>query len=372
MSNGRAPDRRRRAPYDRALPAPRRGATDCYDPGAMRALVGCALLTIALVPAAAQPPASSVLSRLVWFDRGGHRLASLGPIADHGNLEISPDGSSVAVAVRDTRARTFDIWVYDVETSDRRRLSADASDENWMIWSPDGARGLINSFSASGLFLFESPTSGVSSRRPLVDVEGGVWPVSWSPDGRVVLYVTNHAETGNDVWVLPRDGRTPPYPFLQTRASENWAAFSPDGRWVAFSSDDSGRVEVYVSHFPADGRRWQVSAGGGSQARWRRDGGEIFYLGPDGELVAAGVDATGDALRVTSQEPLFRLSSPYGAYHSFDVSPDGARFLVNTLVTDPTVSGTLVRGAPTGLNRFRRIAYPCPTETRRSRPTCDG
>jgi Tol biopolymer transport system component len=327
----------------------------------MRALAVGVLLAVTLLPAAAQPPASAVLSRLVWFDRGGQRLAGVGPIADHGNLELSPDGTRVAVAVRDARTATFDIWIHDLAADERRRFAADASDENWMIWSPDGARVLLNSFSATGLFLFESPASGITTRTPLVSVPNGAWPVSWSRDGRFVLYVTNSADTGNDVWVLPRDDRTPPYPFLQTRSSENWAAFSPDGRRVAFSATDSGHPEVYVSPFPADGRRWQISAGGGSQARWRRDGNEIFYLGPDGMLVAAGVADTGDGLRVTSQDALFRLSAPYGAYHAFDVSADGRRILVNTLLTDPTRSGTIARRAPTGLNTFPRIAYACPT-----------
>lgn len=331
----------------------------------MRALIACAgcvgcLLAVALLPAAAQPPTRSVLSRLLWFDRDGHRLAGLGPIADHGDLELSPDGTRVAVAVRDPGVGTFDIWIYDVGSEARTRFTADAADENWLIWSPDGNRVLLNSFSASGLFLFEAPATGIRTRRPLVDAPGGAWPVSWSRDGRFVLYVTNSVCTdddrpctGNDIWVLPREADARPYPFLQTTASENWAAFSPDGRWVAFSATDSGRTEVYASPFPADGRRWQLSAGGGSQARWNRNGNEVFYLASDNVLVSVGVSTTGDDLRVTRHDPLFRLSAPYGAYHAFDVAPDGERFLVNTLLTDPSLSGTTVRRATAGLNPFR-------------------
>jgi Tol biopolymer transport system component len=159
--------------------------------------------------------------------------------------------------------------------------------------------------------------------------------VSWSRDGKFLLYVTNSPTTGNDIWVLPLTGDRRPYSYLRTAASENWAAFSPDGKWVAYSSTDSGSIEVYVSPFPATGRRWRVSADGGSQARWRRDGREIFYLAPDRRVIAASVSVTGDEVVVNGFDPLFEIRHPYGAYHAFDVTEDATRFLVNTLVAGP-------------------------------------
>jgi Tol biopolymer transport system component len=308
----------------------------------MRAgLVGL-LLTLAVVPwTAAQSPRPTVLSRLTWFDHSGTRLGTLGPVADHGNLEISPDGSRVAVAVTDRARGTRDIWMYDVDSGARTRFTSDPADENWLIWSPDGARVLLNSFSRDRLSLLQTSAAGTTDSVPLLVGDEGKWPVSWSPDGRFVLYVTSSDRTGNDIWVMPLDNAGAPYPFLRTEASENWATFSPDGRWVAFSVAERGQPEVFVSPFPSDGRRWRMSADGGSQARWRRDGKAVYYVAPDRMLMSTSLDVSGDAVEATAYEPLFRLAHPYGAYHAFDVSRDGTRVLVNTLVTNPAQPGTV-------------------------------
>jgi dipeptidyl aminopeptidase/acylaminoacyl peptidase len=315
----------------------------------------CLLVALAAVPVLAlaqQPPRPQVLSRLTWFDRAGSRLGGIGPVADHGNLELSPDGTRVAVAVTDHAFATRDIWIYDATTGDRTRFTSEPTDENWMIWSADGSRVVLNSFARDHLDLFEAPAKSVATRTTLMKDGDAKWPVSWSRDGRFVLYVTNSPTTGNDIWVLPLTGDRQPYPFLRTAASENWAAFSPDGKWVAFSSTDSGSIEVYVSPFPATGRRWRVSADGGSQARWRRDGSEIFYLAPDREVIAASVSTSGAEFTLRGFDPLFEIRHPYGAYHAFDVTEDAQRFLVNTLVVNPGGTTVVARRepVPTGSN----------------------
>ena len=164
--------------------------------------------------------------------------------------------------------------------------------------------------------------------------------MSWSADGRYLLYVINGQRTGNDIFVLPLFGDRKPFPFKQTADSENWAAFSPDGKWVAYSSTEAGDPEVYVSAFPPvpSGRRWLVSKGGGTQARWRRDGKELYFLSPDRTIVAAAVAARGADFEVGALQPLFEIRLPYGQYHAFDVTADGQRFLVNALVTLPGTS----------------------------------
>ena len=300
-----------------------------------RAILGLLVAAVVAPWVSAQSSRPAVLSRLIWFDRTGQRLGSVGPIADHGNLEISPDGTRVAVAVTDASRATRDIWFYHLTSDERTQFTSDPSDENWLIWSPDGARVLLNSFTRERLSLLEGPSSDASQRMQVLGGDEGKWPVSWSPDGRYVLYVTNNERTSNDIWVLLRDGTGSPYPYLHTAASENWASFSPDGRWVAFSATDSGQPEVYVAPFPAASRRWRISADGGSQARWRRDGKEIYYVAPNRMLMSAQIDMS-SGVTVKGYEPLFELQHPYGAYHAFDVTPDGQRFLVNTLVVNPT------------------------------------
>ena len=292
-----------------------------------------ASLLAAIVPLRAQRPAPLVLSQLTWFDRAGKMLGRLGPLADHGNLEISPDGSRVAVAVVDRTRKTRDIWMYQVTSGERQQFTSDPADENWLIFSPDGRRVVVNAFSPEGSGLFASPAASALPREMVLDDPAGVWPVSWAPDGASILIVTNSPKTGNDIWTLSLTGDRTPKAFQRTEASENWAAFSPDGRWVAFSSTAGSDVpEVYVARFPTPGQAWRVSADGGSQARWRRDGKEIFYVSPDRRLMSATITLGADSVKVDRIEPLFELRFPYGAYHAFDVTPDGQRFLVNTAI----------------------------------------
>jgi dipeptidyl aminopeptidase/acylaminoacyl peptidase len=296
------------------------------------------------VSAQQQPPA--VLSRLLWFDRAGTRLGGIGPVADHGNLELSPDGTRVAVAVARRGGDPRDMWLYDTSTGERTQFTSEPTDENWLVWSADGRRVIGNSFGSERLALFEAPVNDGSTRTTLLADGDGKWPVSLSRDGRFLLYVTNSRDTSNDIWVMPLRERARPYPFLRSAASENWAAFSPDGKWVAFSSTEGGQAEVYVSAFPPNGRHWRISANGGSQARWRRDGKEIFYVAPDRTLMAVSVVAARREFAVHQYTPLFRLTYPYGAYHAFDVTADGQRFLVNTVVVNPASSIVATSGFP--------------------------
>jgi dipeptidyl aminopeptidase/acylaminoacyl peptidase len=306
-----------------------------YAGGVTRYLAPCLAACVA-IPLLAQPQARpQILSRLTWFDRAGTRLGGIGPVADHGNLELSPDGSRVAVAVTDHTHETRDIWIYNATSGDRTRFTTDPADENWLIWSSDGQRVVLNSFGREHLDLFEAAARSLEPHTVLMQDGIAKWPVSWSRDGKFILYVTNSRATSNDIWVLPLTGDRTPYPYLQTEASENWAAFSPDGKFIAYSSTETGTIEVYVSPFPSNGKRWRVSADGGSQARWRRDGTEIFYLAPDRKIIAASVTITGNEFTVKGYDPLFEIRHPYGAYHAFDVTEDAKRFLVNQLVLSP-------------------------------------
>ena len=268
------------------------------------------------------------------MDRSGKRLSVLGGVGDYGNLELSPDRKHVAVAVQSAPG-VHGLWIYDVSSSQRTLLTKNTADQNWLIWSPDGRHVAFNSARNGGLDLYEALSSSGGSEETLLVDRLAKWPVSWSPDGRFLLYVTSGDRTGNDIWVLPLSGDRKPYPFLQTEAAENWAAFSPDGRLVAYSSTESGAAEVYVTTFPRSSLKWVVSTGGGSQARWRRDGKELFYLGLDRMLMAVPVVRLGSDPEFGVAEPLFEVRLPYGQYHAYDAAADGQQFLVNALVGTP-------------------------------------
>ncbi len=272
-----------------------------------------------------------MLSQLTWFDRAGKTLGTVGPLGDHGNIELSPDGSRIASALSDKTIGTRDIWLYGVAGGGPTRLTSSPADENWMIWSNDGLRTVLNAFSPDMFDLFEIPVGTGGMRRRLAQDDGARWPVSLSPDGKFLLYVTNSPRTGNDIWVLPMTGDQAAYPFQRTAAAENWATFSPDGRFVAFSSAESGNPEVFVTAFPGPGPKWRVSADTGTQARWR-NANELIYLDSDRRLTSAALRITGGTVELAGVASLFQITYPYGAYHAFDVTADGQRILVNTIV----------------------------------------
>lgn len=303
-----------------------------------RAIPAAALLACMTASLSAQGGSTTLLSQLVWFDRAGKRLQTVGPVGNHGNVELSPDGRQVAVAVMDPARRTRDIWLYDVDGKGRTKFTNSDADENWAIWSRDGRRIVFNSNRRSGrLDLFQSAST--AGNDPQVLLEDGMWPVSWAPDGRHILFVINSQATGNDVMVLPLTGDRRPYPFARSEVAENWAAFSPDGRWVAYSSTESGQSEVYVAAFPptpegfANKRR--VSPDGGSQARWRRDGREIFYIGADRSLMVTAVNGEGKTFEAGEMRRLFEPRFFFLDSHGFDLAADGQRILVNTLIVSP-------------------------------------
>lgn len=315
--------------------------------------VACLILVVAALwgagVEAGQGPARLLRSQLVWVDRTGKKLSAVSTdIADFGDIELSPDRTKLAAAVLNDQTGRRQLWIYDVATGQKTRLDNNTADENWLIWSPDGERVVYNSQRTRGLDLYGRNISADPKETLLaVDEERGQWPVSWSPDGKNLLVVTAKpaatATADNDVWVLPLGNGGKPYEFLATAAAENWAAFSPNGRWVAFSYRDAGDdTQLFVTTFPKSNRRWLVSARGGFQARWRRDGKELFFLATNGtlttSLMAADVDGSGGEFEIKDVKKLFDTPVPYPPYHAFDVSADGQRILINSLLLGPGAS----------------------------------
>ncbi len=297
------------------------------------------LIAVALTHAQLRP--TTVRSQLVWVDRAGKKLSTVSGLADFGNLELSPDRKQIAVAVLNDQTGLRELWLYDADGKSRARLDDNLGDENWLIWSPDGKRVVYNSQRTRGLDLYGKDVGSKLENLLAVDEGRGQWPVSWSPDGKNLLVVTNTEDTGNDIWVLPMRSNSKPYAFLATDAQENWAAFSPNGKWVAFSLNEPGEeTQLFVTTFPKSNKRWLVSARGGFQARWRRDGKELFFLATNGtlttSLMAAQVNGDGKEFEVMEVKKLFDTSVPYPPYHAFDVSADGQKILINSLLLGPS------------------------------------
>ncbi len=310
------------------------------------ALASCAAVLLRvdtrLAAATAAQSATLVRSQLVWVDRAGKKIGAVSEdLADFGDIELSPDRRKLAAAVLNEQTRRRELWIYDVATGRKSRVDNSTADENWLIWSPDGARVAYNSQRKRGLDLYGRDLGPTPNETLLaVDEEAGQWPVSWSPDGKNLLVVTNAQGTGNDIWVLPLGPNGTPYQFVASRAQENWAAFSPNGKWVAFSYTEPGEeTQLFVTPFPKSNRRWLVSARGGFQARWSRSGNELFFLATNGtlttSLMVADVDENGPDFDVKGVKKLFDTPVPYPPYHAFDVSADGQRIVINSLLIGP-------------------------------------
>jgi Tol biopolymer transport system component len=272
-------------------------------------------------------------SHLVWLDRMGTQTSVMGEPADYGDVSLSPDGARAAVSVADPGATTRHKWIFDVPRGLRTRFTIDSADEFSGVWSPDGSRIAFNSNRKKSLDLYEKASSGAGDEQLLFANAFNKYPQSYSPDGRFRLYIEIGAETGQDLWVLPLSGDRKPFAFLKTQYNEGLGAqFSPDGHWIAYVSNESGRNEVYVAPFQGPGRKWQVSTAGGSLTRWRRDGRELFFLGLPSfkrTLMSAAVRSQGENFTVGAIRRLFDVigGAPIPRY-SYDVTADGQHFLV--------------------------------------------
>jgi dipeptidyl aminopeptidase/acylaminoacyl peptidase len=282
--------------------------------------------------------------QLTWFDRSGKALDTMGA-PDQNDLvapALSPDGRQ-AVVHRTVQGNT-DLWLLDTARTTRFTFHADL--DRWGIWSPDGSWIVFGSNKKGVRDLYQKPSNGAGSEELLLDSPQDKAANSWSPDGRFLLYTNMDPKTGPDLSVLPLDGDRKPFVFLSTRFDERVGQFSPDGRWVAYQSNESGRNEVYVRPFPGPGGQSQVSTSGGIQTRWRRDGQELYYIAPDGKLMAVPIAVKGGTLEPCVPVVLFQTRIWGGGTNTlsrqqYDVVPDD-RFLINVTTEDATNPITLL------------------------------
>jgi eukaryotic-like serine/threonine-protein kinase len=214
--------------------------------------------------------------RLVWSTRTGQQSNVIDEPATYRDLSLSPDGSRLAFIPLDERGRS-DVWVLDLSRGTRTRLTFTGRQTS-VVWSPDGRDVLFNSDNGKGLQFFRKRADGSGSDEPVLADEHPKWPQHWSRDGRFLLFERLDLPTATDIWVLPLDGTGKATPLIASTFAERWAQFSPDGRWIAYSSDESRRREVYLTRAGGGGGRWQVSTQGGSCPRWSHDGKELFFF----------------------------------------------------------------------------------------------
>ncbi len=266
---------------------------------------------------------------LTWYDRDGKASGSIGDPGNYRLLEFSPDGTRAALSRAD-RGQASSIWLLDLSSGASARFAFGPASNHFPVWSADGNR-IVFSSSPDGAFdLYQEPANRAKDAELLLKTGDDKYASSWSPDGRFLLYTQLNAKTKRDIWVLPLDGDKKPLPFLVTQLNEGNARFSPDGRWVAYESDESGDYEIYVRSFSMNaartavdvGGKWQVSKGCGIDPHWRSDGRELYYLTCDGYIMAVQIAASPDFKPGTPR----RLGIPQreGAWGA---SSDGKRFL---------------------------------------------
>jgi Tol biopolymer transport system component len=270
------------------------------------------------------PPSEDQVWELVVLDRSGDVVDTLTRGNLLGKFRLSPDGKSAVGAESDARSGISDLWLYDLVRRSRSRFTFDPPNDNAPVWSPDGSRIAYGSFRDGRWGIFARSLASSGTDETLLLADGAMEPVSWSPDGKLLMYWSTSATTREDLTLLPLDGDRRPRPLLAERANENDGCFSPDGRWVVYASSESGQIEVFVVPYPGPGRRSQISTTGGFLPRWRGDGREILYHTADQKLMSVEVEVEGGVLRSGSPRELFEL--PAGA--SLDVSSDGERLLV--------------------------------------------
>ncbi len=276
------------------------------------------------------PTGSYNNQQLIWVDRAGKRLESVGAPGLIDAPSLSPDGKRVAVARLDPQTRTYDIYVIDLARGGTSgRLTFDPGDDRYPVWSPDGSHIAWGANRGAGSHFYQKLASGGGQEELLLKADAPSYPTSWSADGRFIFYARVDPKTGFDLWVLPVEGERQPFPFLQTPFSEGYGRFSPDGHWVAYQSNEQGRFEVFVQTFPASGGKWQVSTNGGTFAHWRSDGKELFYLSGDNKLMAVEVKP-GSSFEAGVPKALFDLAPLRALPNAYAVTADGQRFLFVT------------------------------------------
>jgi Tol biopolymer transport system component len=270
-------------------------------------------------------------TNLTWYDRQGKRLATVGEQAVYTNPALSPDGKRLAVGRLDPSLNARDIWVLDLARGASSRFTFDKADETNPVWSPDGSRiaySLVRKDSPGIRDIYWKAAGGAGAEELLLQDAGNNAMEDWSPDGKLLLFNVGTTE----IDALPVSGDRKRYPVLKASFRQNNGCLSPDGRWIAYVSEESGKADVFVQNFPPAGGKWQISNGGGNEPSWRRDGKELYFLNGT-KLEAVAVNGSGSSFEMGIPKDLFDAPVVVGGTlrrNRYVAASDGQRFLVVT------------------------------------------
>ena len=295
----------------------------------------------------------SIQSQLVWFDRLGKKLQTVGDADTYASVALSADGLRAAVGMLDPDGRHSDIWLLDLLRGSKSRLTFDPKSDGAPIWSPDGTHlAFYSNRGASGhANLFVSAVGAAGEEKVLLPSDSDDNPTSWSRDGQNILF-TRYGKMRAGVWLMPLSGDRQPKPLFQSPAFEQgFATFSPNGRFIAYTSNESGRWEVYVQSFPPSADKLVVSSAGGAFPLWRDDGKELFYLTEDGRVMSAEIKS-GAKIESSVPQQLFQTRIKFADDCPYAINPDGSRFLINVPAeTNDTAPMIVVLNWTAGLKR---------------------
>jgi len=298
-------------------------------------------------------PMPSLETRVLWRDRSGRAVPFAATQALYADPTLSPDGKRAVLDIFDPLPSrqfgfallqlTSDLWLFDLATGGRSRFTFDPAADFEAVWSPDSSRIVFASNRGGSLALWSQNLSGGSAEL-MLRTQNSIRPLSWSPDGRFILYASLDPRTRFDVWMLPTFGDREPVPLLRSDGNEHQATVSPDGRWLAYTSGESGRNEVYVQGFPSLDGKWQISTDGGGDPRWSHSGRELFFIANDRRLMAVSVKS-GQRFEAGPPAALFDTGNQPGwavSRNHYDIARTGDRFLIMTPVDDDRASSFTV------------------------------
>jgi len=270
--------------------------------------------------------------QLQWFSRDGKPLEIVGPPGMLGHPALSPDGKKLAVSLIPSNTPNRDIWIYDLARGSASRLSFNDAADNLPLWSRDGTHITYTNERSSFGDIYIQSSSGLGGEEliPPSTHDSYKSPNDWTPDGKSLVYM--NLISFPSLWVHDLAPGKNDYQLLKTNFAEAEAKFSSDGHWLSYTSEETGRAEVYVVPYPGLNGKWQVSTNGGAQARWRKDGKELVFVSPEGKLMSAAISTAGAIFKAETPKPLFdtRIVTTTRDLWQYDMTPDAQRFIINS------------------------------------------